>query len=98
MMAEIKMRYQVFPSHNGQDKGAVEPLNATFDENLKDFTIFAQRFAAKGDDKGYESWLFERAKAAGKVPGKGLLLRNASLMHSPSVAHVEVEHKLLQGT
>jgi hypothetical protein len=60
MMAEIKMRYQVFPSHNGQDKGAVEPLNATFDENLKDFTIFAQRFAAKGDDKGYESWLFER--------------------------------------
>ncbi len=100
-MAEIKMRYQVFLSHSGRDKGAVETLDATFDEILKDSTIFAQLFAAKGDDEGCESWLCGRANAAGKVPGKDLLLRNASLMHSsscsPSVAPVEVECKLLQG-
>jgi|CXWL01.1.fsa_nt_gi hypothetical protein len=53
---------------------------ADFDKLVKEATIFVQLLGRKGDDEDYESWLCERAKAAGKIPGKDLLLwRSMSL-------------------
>jgi len=54
---------------------------ATVDQLVQEATIFVQLLGRKGDDEGYESWLCKRAEAAGKVPGKDLLLwRSMSLI------------------
>jgi hypothetical protein len=53
---------------------------ATLEELLIDATIVVQLLGRTGDSESYESWLCEHAKAAGKVPGKDLLLwRSISL-------------------
>ena len=58
---------------------------STFDELVKEATIFVQLLGRKGDDEGYESWLCERAQAAGKVPGKDLLLWRSRSLTADSI-------------
>ena len=52
-----------------------------------------QLLGKKGDDEGYETWLCERAQAAGKVPDKDLLLWRAKSLTQDNVegeAHREL--------
>jgi hypothetical protein len=58
---------------------------ATFDKLVKEATVFVQLLGRKGDDEGYESWLCERAEAAGKVPGKDLLLWRSKSLTADSI-------------
>ena len=62
-----------------------DECQATVEGLIKDAAIFVQLLGRKGDDDGYESWLCERAKAAGKVLGKDLLLWRAKSLTLESV-------------
>ena len=66
---------------------------ATVDQLVKEATIFVQLLGRKGDDEGYESWLCERAAAAGKVPGKDLLLWRSMSLTEGSIT--SAEHRAL---
>lgn len=65
--------YETFYDNPAQCKALTEEL-------LNEAGIFVQLLGRFGDPKNYESWLFEHAQAAGKLPGKDLLLwRSRSL-------------------
>jgi hypothetical protein len=83
----------VLPEDNGSLYGAFyddrTQCEATFDKFVKEATVFVQLLGRIGDAEGYESWLCERAKAAGKVPGKDLLLWRSTSLTADSIKSKE---------
>jgi len=70
--------YEAFYSNRTQCEAKVDKL-------LNEAIIFVQLLGRKGDDEDYESWLCKRAIAAGKIPGKDLLLWRSQLLTSDSI-------------
>lgn len=70
--------YQAFYDNRSQCEASVNQL-------LTDAIIFVQLLGRKGDDESYESWLCDRAIAAGKVPGKNLLLWRSQSLTQDSI-------------
>ncbi len=70
----------VLPEHPGTlyeqfiDPPQRELCASRVESRMQEATICVQLLGVSGDEDGYESWLCDRAKAAGKIPGKDLLL------------------------
>jgi hypothetical protein len=87
----------VLPEENGSLYEAFyvdrTQCEATVDQLVKEATIFVQLLGRKGDEEDYESWLCERAKAAGKIPGKDLLLWRSMSLTADSITNEK--HRVL---
>ena len=62
-----------------------EACAAQAESLLREATVCVQLLGASGDEDGYESWLCDRAKAVGKVPGKDLLLWRPQSLKETSI-------------
>jgi hypothetical protein len=62
-----------------------EKCEALTEELLKEAGIFVQLLGRTGDPDNYESWLYEHAHAAGKLPGKDLLLWRSNTLTKDNI-------------
>ena len=81
----------VLPEHSGTlyeqfvDESQREVCTAQTERLMQEATVCVQLLGVSGDEGGYESWLCDRAKAAGKIPGKDLLLWRPQSLKEASI-------------